>query len=101
MYYKSVAGVGLPQLSALINVSKALKDRGIPIIADGGVRYSGDIVKAIVAGASSVMLGSIFAGVEEAPGETIIFEGRKFKTYRGMGSCRSNASRFKRPILSS
>ena len=81
-----VAGVGLPQLSAIMNVSKALKDKGIPIIADGGVRYSGDIVKAIVAGASSVMLGSIFAGVEEAPGETIIFEGRKFKTYRGMGS---------------
>jgi IMP dehydrogenase len=81
-----VAGVGLPQLSAIISVSKALKDRGIPIIADGGVRYSGDIVKAMVAGASSVMLGSIFAGVEEAPGETIIFEGRKFKTYRGMGS---------------
>jgi len=81
-----VAGVGLPQLSAIISVSKALKDRNIPIIADGGVRYSGDIVKAIVAGASSVMLGSIFAGVEEAPGETIIFEGRKFKTYRGMGS---------------
>ena len=81
-----VAGVGLPQLSAIMSVSKALKDRGIPIIADGGVRYSGDLVKAIVAGASSVMLGSIFAGVEEAPGETIIFEGRKFKTYRGMGS---------------
>ena len=81
-----VAGVGLPQLSAIMNVSKALKERGIPIIADGGVRYSGDIVKAIAAGASSVMLGSIFAGVEEAPGETIIFEGRKFKTYRGMGS---------------
>ncbi len=81
-----VAGVGLPQLSAIMSVSKALKDRAIPIIADGGVRYSGDLVKAIVAGASSVMLGSIFAGVEEAPGETIIFEGRKFKTYRGMGS---------------
>jgi len=81
-----VAGVGLPQLSAIISVSKALKDKGIPIIADGGIRYSGDIVKAIVAGASTVMLGSIFAGVEEAPGETVIFEGRKFKTYRGMGS---------------
>ena len=81
-----VAGVGLPQLSAIMSVSEALKDKGIPIIADGGVRYSGDIVKAMVAGASSVMLGSIFAGVEEAPGETIIFEGRKFKTYRGMGS---------------
>ena len=81
-----VAGVGLPQLSALLNVSEALKNRDIPIIADGGIRYSGDIVKAIVAGASSVMLGSVFAGVDEAPGETIIFEGRKFKTYRGMGS---------------
>ena len=81
-----VAGVGLPQLSALLNVSEALENRDIPIIADGGIRYSGDIVKAIVAGASSVMLGSVFAGVDEAPGETIIFEGRKFKTYRGMGS---------------
>ena len=81
-----VAGVGLPQLSAIISVSEVLKDKGIPIIADGGIRYSGDIVKAMVAGASSVMLGSIFAGVEEAPGETVIFEGRKFKTYRGMGS---------------
>ncbi len=81
-----VAGVGLPQLSAIISVSEVLKDKGIPVIADGGIRYSGDIVKAMVAGASSVMLGSIFAGVEEAPGETVIFEGRKFKTYRGMGS---------------
>ena len=81
-----VAGVGLPQLSAIMNVAQALEGTGIPIIADGGIRYSGDIVKAMVAGANSVMLGSIFAGVEEAPGETIIFEGRKFKTYRGMGS---------------
>ena len=80
-----VAGVGLPQLSAILTVSNA-KDRGVPIIADGGVRYSGDIVKANCCRASSVMLGSIFAGVDEAPGETIIFEGRKFKTYRGMGS---------------
>jgi IMP dehydrogenase len=81
-----VAGVGVPQLSAVLNVAEALKDTGVPIIADGGIRYSGDIVKALVAGANTVMLGSIIAGVEEAPGETIIFEGRKFKAYRGMGS---------------
>ena len=81
-----VAGVGVPQLSAVLNVAEALKDTGVPIIADGGIRYSGDIVKALVAGANTVMLGSIIAGVEEAPGETIIFEGRKFKSYRGMGS---------------
>jgi IMP dehydrogenase len=81
-----VAGVGVPQLSAVMDVVKSLQGSGIPIIADGGVRYSGDIVKALVAGASTVMLGSIIAGVEEAPGETIIFEGRKFKSYRGMGS---------------
>ena len=81
-----VAGVGIPQLTAVYNVAKALKDTGIPLIADGGIRYSGDIVKAIVAGASTVMLGSLFAGVDESPGETIIFEGRKYKTYRGMGS---------------
>ncbi len=81
-----VAGVGYPQLSAVINVAKALKNTGVPVIADGGIRYSGDIVKAIVAGGNTVMLGSLFAGVDEAPGETIIFEGRKFKTYRGMGS---------------
>lgn len=81
-----VAGVGVPQLSAIMNVSKALEGTGVPVIADGGIRYSGDIVKAIVAGGSTVMLGSLFAGVEEAPGETIIFEGRKFKSYRGMGS---------------
>lgn len=81
-----VAGVGVPQLSAIMNVSKALEGTGVPVIADGGIRYSGDIVKAIVAGGNTVMLGSLFAGVEEAPGETIIFEGRKFKSYRGMGS---------------
>lgn len=81
-----IAGVGVPQLSAIMDVAQALKGSGIPLIADGGVRYSGDIVKALIAGAHSVMLGSIFAGVEEAPGETVIFEGRKFKTYRGMGS---------------
>ena len=81
-----VAGVGVPQLSAVMDVVEALRGSDIPVIADGGIRYSGDIVKALVAGASTVMLGSIIAGVEEAPGETIIFEGRKFKSYRGMGS---------------
>ncbi len=81
-----VAGVGIPQLSAIYNVSKALKGSGLPVIADGGIRYSGDIVKAIAAGADSIMAGSLFAGVEESPGETIIYNGRKFKSYRGMGS---------------
>jgi len=81
-----VAGVGVPQLSAIYDVAKALKGTGVPLIADGGIRYSGDIVKAIAAGAYSVMAGSLFAGVEESPGETIIFNGRKFKSYRGMGS---------------
>jgi len=81
-----IAGVGVPQLSAIYEVSKALKGTGVPLIADGGLRYSGDIVKAMAAGAHSVMAGSLFAGVEESPGETIIFNGRKFKTYRGMGS---------------
>jgi IMP dehydrogenase len=81
-----IAGVGVPQLTAINDVAQALAGTGIPVIADGGVRYTGDIVKAIAAGADSVMLGSMFAGVEESPGETIIFEGRKFKAYRGMGS---------------
>ena len=81
-----VAGVGVPQLSAVLEVVEVLKGKDIPVIADGGIRYSGDIVKALVAGANTVMLGSIIAGVEEAPGETIIYEGRKFKAYRGMGS---------------
>ena len=81
-----VAGVGVPQLSAVLDVVEVLKGKDIPVIADGGIRYSGDIVKALVAGANTVMLGSIIAGVEEAPGETIIYEGRKFKAYRGMGS---------------
>ncbi len=81
-----VAGVGVPQLTAIMNVSQALKKFGLPIIADGGIRYSGDIVKALAAGAYSVMLGSLFAGTEESPGDTIIYEGRKFKSYRGMGS---------------
>ena len=81
-----VAGVGVPQLSAIMNAAGALKKIGIPIIGDGGIRYTGDIAKAIVAGADCIMAGSLFAGTEEAPGETIIFEGRKFKVYRGMGS---------------
>ena len=81
-----IAGVGFPQLSAIINVKKALEGSSVPIIADGGIRFTGDIPKAIAAGASSVMMGSMFAGTQESPGETIIYEGRKFKTYRGMGS---------------
>ncbi|KAA6312551.1 Inosine-5'-monophosphate dehydrogenase, partial [termite gut metagenome] len=81
-----VAGVGVPQLSAVYDVSKTLKGTGIPSIADGGLRYSGDIVKALAAGGYSVMIGSLVAGTEESPGETIIFNGRKFKSYRGMGS---------------
>jgi IMP dehydrogenase len=81
-----IAGVGVPQLTAVNDVAKALEGTGIPVIADGGIRYTGDIVKGLAAGADSVMVGSMFAGVEESPGETIIFEGRKFKSYRGMGS---------------
>lgn len=81
-----VAGVGVPQISAIYNVAEALQGLDIPVIADGGIRFSGDIVKALAAGASSVMIGSLFAGVDESPGETIIFQGRKFKSYRGMGS---------------
>ncbi len=81
-----IAGVGVPQLSAIMYAADALKELGVPVIADGGIRFSGDIVKALAAGASSIMAGSMFAGVEESPGETIIYEGRRFKTYRGMGS---------------
>lgn len=81
-----VAGVGVPQLSAVYDVAKALKGTGVPLIADGGLRYSGDVVKAIAAGGTCVMIGSLVAGTEESPGETIIFNGRKFKAYRGMGS---------------
>ena len=81
-----IAGVGVPQLSAIYDVAKALKGTDIPLIADGGIRYSGDIVKALAAGGYSVMLGGMLAGVEESPGETIIYNGRKFKSYRGMGS---------------
>lgn len=81
-----VAGVGVPQLTAISWAAQALKGTGVPIIGDGGIRYTGDIVKALAAGASTIMAGGLFAGVEEAPGETILFEGRKFKVYRGMGS---------------
>ncbi len=81
-----IAGVGVPQLSAVNDVALALEGSGVPVIADGGIRYTGDIVKAIAAGADSIMVGSMFAGVKESPGETIIFQGRKFKAYRGMGS---------------
>jgi IMP dehydrogenase len=81
-----IAGVGIPQLSAIYNVAKAIDGSGIPIIADGGIRYSGDIIKALASGADSIMAGSLFAGVEESPGDTIIYNGRKFKAYRGMGS---------------
>ncbi|TND05355.1 MAG: IMP dehydrogenase [Bacteroidetes bacterium] len=81
-----VAGVGVPQLTAVYEVAKALRKTGVPVIADGGIRYTGDIPKAIAAGADTIMAGSLFAGVEESPGETIIYEGRKFKSYRGMGS---------------
>jgi len=95
-----IAGIGIPQLSAIYEVSEALKGSGIPIIADGGIRYTGDIVKAIAAGAYTIMAGSLFAGVEESPGETIIFEGRKFKNLPGNGVYRSDAKRFERPLFS-
>lgn len=81
-----IAGVGVPQLSAIYDVAKAIRGSGVPVIADGGIRYSGDIVKAIAAGAHCIMAGSLFAGVEESPGETIIYNGRRYKSYRGMGS---------------
>ena len=81
-----VTGVGVPQITAIADAAEALKDRGIPVIADGGIRYSGDIAKAIAAGASCVMVGSMFAGTEEAPGEIELYQGRAFKSYRGMGS---------------
>ena len=81
-----VAGVGFPQFSTVLEVAQAIKGSGVPVIADGGIRHTGDIPKAIAAGADSVMLGSLLAGTKESPGETIIYEGRKFKSYRGMGS---------------
>ncbi|MBX2986006.1 MAG: IMP dehydrogenase [Bacteroidia bacterium] len=81
-----IAGIGVPQLSAVIDVAEAIQGSGVPVIADGGVRYSGDLVKALVGGADTMMAGSIYAGTEETPGETTLYEGRKVKTYRGMGS---------------
>ncbi|MBK9507925.1 MAG: IMP dehydrogenase [Bacteroidetes bacterium] len=81
-----MAGVGVAQISAINDAANALKGTGVPVIGDGGIRYTGDIVKAIVAGADTIMAGSLLAGTEESPGETIIYEGRKFKSYRGMGS---------------
>jgi IMP dehydrogenase len=81
-----VTGVGVPQISAIANVAEALKGTGVPLIADGGIRFSGDLSKAVVAGASSIMMGSMFAGTEEAPGEVELFQGRTYKSYRGMGS---------------
>jgi IMP dehydrogenase len=81
-----IAGVGVPQITAVSNVADALKGSGVPLIADGGVRYSGDLAKALAAGAHSVMLGGLFAGTEEAPGEIELFQGRSYKSYRGMGS---------------
>src|SRR5690606_37370886 len=81
-----VTGVGVPQITAIINCAKAAKNYGVPIIADGGIKYSGDITKALAAGASSVMIGSLFAGTKESPGEEELYEGRRFKVYRGMGS---------------
>lgn len=83
---RMIAGVGVPQITAIINVCEALKSKGIPVIADGGIRYSGDLCKAIAAGASSVMIGGMFAGTEEAPGEVVLYQGRSYKAYRGMGS---------------
>ena len=81
-----VTGAGMPQITAIAEAARAARERGIPVIADGGIKYSGEITKAIAAGASSVMIGSLFAGVDESPGETILYQGRSFKSYRGMGS---------------
>src|SRR5699024_9848449 len=86
-----VTGTGMPQLTAILEAASALKDTGVPVIADGGIRYTGDMVKALIAGASCVMAGSVLAGVEESSGETVIYEVRKFKTYRGMGSVEAMA----------
>jgi IMP dehydrogenase len=89
-----VAGVGVPQVTAIVNVVKALKGTKIPVVADGGIRYSGDVCKAIAAGANTVMIGGLFAGTEEAPGEVILYQGRSYKTYRGMGSVGAMTKRF-------
>jgi IMP dehydrogenase len=96
-----VAGAGVPQLTAISDVYQVAREAGIPVIADGGIKYSGDLVKALAAGASAVMLGSLFAGTEESPGETILFQGRSYKTYRGMGSIgameRGGGDRYNQP----
>jgi IMP dehydrogenase len=81
-----VTGAGVPQLTAVIEAGKACRDAGVPLIADGGIKFSGDVTKALAAGADSVMIGSLFAGTEESPGETVLYQGRTFKEYRGMGS---------------
>jgi IMP dehydrogenase len=94
-----VAGVGVPQITAIDNVATALRGSGVPMIADGGIRYSGDIAKALAAGAGSVMMGGMFAGTEEAPGEVILFQGRSYKSYRGMGSIGAMKGRQRRPLL--
>src|SRR5690606_202266 len=80
------AGVGVPQITAISDVAKALEGTGVPLIADGGIRYSGDVSKALAAGASTCMMGGMFAGTEEAPGDVVLFQGRSYKSYRGMGS---------------
>lgn len=89
-----VAGVGVPQISAIANVADALKGKNVPVVADGGIRFSGDVCKAIAAGANTVMIGGLFAGTEEAPGEVVLFQGRSYKSYRGMGSVGAMAKRF-------
>ena len=89
-----VSGVGMPQVSAVTNVAKALKNKGIPVISDGGVRYSGDLAKGLAAGANSMMIGGLFAGTEEAPGEVELYQGRSYKTYRGMGSLGAMAEEY-------
>jgi IMP dehydrogenase len=101
-----IAGIGVPQITAILNIKKAIKDKDVGIIADGGIRFSGDIAKAIAAGADSVMLGGLFAGTEEAPGKVELFQGRSFKTYRGMGSIgamteRQDANRYMQEDLDS
>src|SRR5690606_23613329 len=95
---RMIAGVGVPQLTAIIDSVRAADGSGVPIIADGGIKFSGDLAKALAAGASSAMLGSMFAGTEEAPGEVILYQGRSYKSYRGMGSvgamARGSADRY-------
>ena len=94
-----VAGVGVPQLTAIMDVAEACRKQNVPVIADGGIRYSGDIAKAIGAGADAVMLGSLFAGTDEAPGEVVLYQGRSYKNYRGMGSVGAMARRLRRPLF--